>query len=87
MNWMHRLKRVFAIDIEICPTAAALRRYFFQQREELNGSLARAPPGHQEPTFNLIGWAVGGSARGGFRLRDGNGVIAGRWKRRQRPCR
>jgi hypothetical protein len=25
-----------------------------QQREELNGSLARAPPGRQEHTFNLI---------------------------------
>jgi hypothetical protein len=25
-----------------------------QQLEELNGALARAPPGHQEQTFNLI---------------------------------
>jgi hypothetical protein len=25
-----------------------------EQREELNGALARAPPGHQEQTFNLI---------------------------------
>lgn len=25
-----------------------------QQREALNNPLARAPPGHQEPGFNLI---------------------------------
>jgi len=25
-----------------------------QQREALNNLLARAPPGHQEPRFNLI---------------------------------
>ncbi len=66
---MQRLKRVFAIDIEACPHCGGTLRVIacieeplliakilghVQQREELNGSLARAPPGHQEQTFNLI---------------------------------
>lgn len=69
LSWMQRLKRVFAIDIETCPHCGGTLRVIacieeplliakilghVQQREELNGSLARAPPGHQEQTFNLI---------------------------------
>jgi hypothetical protein len=37
-----------------------------QQREAPNDPLARAPPGHQEQTFNLIRCPVGGRPRGGF---------------------
>ena len=66
---MQRLKRVFAIDIEICPDCGGTLRVIacieepaliarilehVQQREALKGSLARAPPEHQEQTFNLI---------------------------------
>ena len=66
---IQRFKRAYAIDIEICPDCGGAPRVIacieeptsivrilghVQQREELNGSLARAPPGHQEQTFNLI---------------------------------
>jgi hypothetical protein len=66
---MQRFKRAYAIDIEICPDCGGTLRVIacieepaliarilghVQQREELNGSLARAPPGIQEQTFNLI---------------------------------
>ena len=69
LSWMQRLKRVFAIDIEICPDCGGTLRVIacieepaliarilehVQQREALKGSLARAPPEHQEQTFNLI---------------------------------
>jgi hypothetical protein len=69
MSWMQRLKRVFAIDIETCPDCGGTLRVIaciedplliakilghVQQREALNGALARAPPGHQEQTLNLI---------------------------------
>ena len=69
MSWMQRLKRVFAIDIETCPDCGGTLRVIacieepaliarilehVQQREALKGSLARAPPEHQEQTFNLI---------------------------------
>jgi hypothetical protein len=68
MNWMQRLKRVFAIDIESCPECGGKLRVIacieepaliarilghVQQREELNGPLTRAPPEQQEVTFNL----------------------------------
>ncbi len=66
---MQRLKRVFAIDIEICPDCGGKLRMIacieeplliakllghVQQRLESDNKLARAPPGHQEQTFNLI---------------------------------
>ncbi len=66
---MQRLKRVFAIDIEICPDCGGKLRVIacieeplliakilghVQQRLESDNKLARAPPGHQEQTFNLI---------------------------------
>jgi hypothetical protein len=69
LSWMQRLKRVFAIDIEICPDCGGTLRVIacieepaliarilehVQQGEALKGSLARAPPEHQEQTFNLI---------------------------------
>jgi hypothetical protein len=69
MSWMQRLKRVFAIDIETCPHCGGKLRVIaciedppliakilahVQQREALNNPLARAPPGRQEPGFNLI---------------------------------
>jgi hypothetical protein len=69
MSWVQRLKRVCAIDIETCPHCggtlwviacieepALIARTLghVQQREALNDPLARAPPGHQEQTFNLI---------------------------------
>ncbi len=69
MSWMQRLKRVFAIDIETCPDCGGTLRVIaciedplliakilghVQQREALNGALARAPPGQQEQTLNLI---------------------------------
>jgi hypothetical protein len=69
MSWAQRLKRVFAIDIETCPDCGGTLRVIacieepaliarilehVQQRAALNGSLARAPPEHQEQTFNLI---------------------------------
>jgi hypothetical protein len=58
-----------AIDIEACPDCGGKLRVIacieeplliakilahVQQREEWDDPLARAPPGHQEPTFNLI---------------------------------
>ena len=69
MSWAQRLKRVFAIDIETCPHCGGTLRVIgciedppliakilghIRQREALNDPLARAPPGHQEQTFNLI---------------------------------
>ena len=52
MSWMQRLKRVFACTEEPLLIAKILRHV--QQREALNDPLARALPGHQEQTFNLI---------------------------------
>jgi hypothetical protein len=52
MSWMQRLKRVFACTEE--PLLIAKILGHVQQREALNDPLARAPPGHQEQTFNLI---------------------------------
>ena len=66
---MQRLKRMFAIDIETCPHCGGTLRVIacieepaliarilghVQQRLESDNKLARAPPGHQEQTFNLI---------------------------------
>ena len=68
MTWAQRLRRVFAIDIETCPDCGGKLRviaciedppliakilWHIQQRAELDGPLARAPPGQQEVTFNL----------------------------------
>ncbi|HSM69469.1 MAG TPA: hypothetical protein VK830_07125 [Xanthomonadales bacterium] len=35
-----------------------------QQRLEPDNQLARAPPGHQEPTLNLMGYSLGGQSGG-----------------------
>jgi hypothetical protein len=66
---MQRLKRVSAIDIEICPRCGdqlrviayseapwLIRRIFghVQQREEFACAPAGAPPGHQAEALNLI---------------------------------
>jgi len=64
MNWMHRLKRVFAIDIETCPECGGTSRVIaciedpplirkilehVRQREALNGMAARGPPADPQP--------------------------------------
>jgi hypothetical protein len=64
-----RFKRAYPIDIEICPDCGGTLRVIacieepaliarivghVEQREEVNGSLARALPGTQEQTGNLI---------------------------------
>ena len=69
MSWVQRLKRVFAIECETCPHCGGTLRVIafieepalitrvlghVQQRLESDNKLARAPPGYQEQTFNLI---------------------------------
>ena len=59
MNWMQRLKRVFAIDIESCPECGGTLRVIaciedppliakilghVQRRKALTGTAARGPP-------------------------------------------
>ncbi len=67
MSWMQRLKRVFAIDIESCPSCGGKLRIIaciedpplmakilghVQAREEQ--AVARAPPGRQEEVLKLV---------------------------------
>ena len=69
MSWMQRLKRVFAIDIETCPDCGGTLRVIaciedplliakilghVQQRDEQEGSAARAPPGPEEGLLKLV---------------------------------
>jgi hypothetical protein len=69
MSWMQCLKRVFAIDIETCPDCGGTLRVIaciedalliakilahVRQRDEQEGSAARAPPGPAEGLFKLV---------------------------------
>ena len=69
MSWMQRLKRVFAIDTETCPDCGGTLRVIaciedalliakilghVRQRDEQEGSAARAPPGPAEGLLKLV---------------------------------
>ena len=69
MSWMQRLKRVFAIDIEMCPQCGGRLRVIaciedpqviarilghVQARDEHAAQAARAPPGRGEETLQLM---------------------------------
>jgi hypothetical protein len=68
LNWMQRLKRVFAIDIETCPECGGTLRVIaciedppliarilghVQRREALRGMAARGPPADPKEVLHL----------------------------------